>query len=75
MLHHHHYHDPWLQWEGLVVILVGVHLVAFCYWCWLLYASREKKRGGQLGGTAVPAANKFEWRTPRDVLKARLGKA
>lgn len=86
--HHTQAHkDAWHQWEGLVVILVAIHLVAFVFWCYLLYASKERRRkegkGGGNGGIARSAAlhtsrGAAEWRSPREILaqfeKARLGK-
>lgn len=38
-----HHTDALHQWEGLLVILVFVHLVAFLFWGWLLYRSRDGK--------------------------------
>lgn len=69
-----HHHDPWKMELGLVMILVGVHMVALAYWAYVLYASKEKKRrrGEKMD------AKKSTWRTPKEILssyqKARLGK-
>lgn len=63
--------------EGLVVALVLIHVLAFIYWCYLLYASKipllRKKT------ESYRDVKGAEWRTPKEVLaaykKARLGKA
>lgn len=83
---HGHRRQQWEQWEGLVLVLVLVHLVALAFWASLLYSTREQrraKRGDAAAGrdssrVAGAAAQPQRWRTPRDVLlsaqKARLGK-
>jgi hypothetical protein len=47
--------------------LLQVHLVAFGFWCYLLYASRKRKEGSSAASVARQLA---DWRSPRDVLKA-----
>ncbi|KAJ9507742.1 hypothetical protein QJQ45_019349 [Haematococcus lacustris] len=53
--HHHlpHHHTEWELEMGLVIILVAVHVGALCFWLWLLYADKERKKqlrnGGQPG--------------------------
>lgn len=78
---HGHRRQQWEQWEGLVLVLVLVHLVALAFWASLLYSTRQAKRGEAAGRDARgagAAAQPQRWRTPRDVLlaaqKARLGK-
>ncbi|KAI8475196.1 MAG: hypothetical protein J3K34DRAFT_465124 [Monoraphidium minutum] len=67
-----HPHDAWHQFEGLVFVLVGVHVAAFAFWCWLLWASRKAKDaaaaagGGGVGGAGGGAAS----RSTRDILRA-----
>jgi hypothetical protein len=35
---HHHipHHDPWHQWEGLIVILVILHIGVLLFYTWIL---------------------------------------
>ncbi|GIL92294.1 hypothetical protein Vretimale_18447 [Volvox reticuliferus] len=80
--HEHHHKDTWHQFEGLVVVLVACHALAFLFWAWLLYKTRRvsstasggSRVGGKGTGKSTPAnhARKttpaFEWRTPRDIL-------
>jgi hypothetical protein len=79
-------HDAWHQFEGLVFVLIFIHMAAFAFWCWLLYKSRASKaaaaaeNGGRgssggrqalAGGAPRPgAAAAGEGRTTRDILKA-----
>ncbi len=43
--------DQLTQWEGLVFILVGVHMVALFFWAWLLYKVSARVDGwGWVGG-------------------------
>ncbi|GLC44803.1 hypothetical protein PLESTB_001212400 [Pleodorina starrii] len=82
--HEHHHKDAWHQFEGLVVVLVACHAVAFLFWAWLLYKTRRANGaaaggGGSAGskgakGKASPARKTtpaFEWRTPREILLAQ----
>jgi hypothetical protein len=82
--HPQHHRDPFHQFEGLLGVLVVVHLAAFGFWCYLLYASRKRKqeKAAAVGGSSsVPGASSKlgDWRSPRDVLKAyqkaHLGKS
>lgn len=72
----HAHKDPWHQLEGIVFVLIAVHLSAFLYWCYLLYVSRQAKKRRM--DTNPEAAKAHDWRTPRDILgsyeKNRLGK-
>jgi hypothetical protein len=88
--HEHHHKDAWHQFEGLVVVLVACHGVAFLFWAWLLYKTRRASLaagGGGARGAGGPRGAKgqarkttpaSEWRTPREILlaqqKAKLGK-
>lgn len=77
--HHAHVHqDGWHHMEGLVVALVLIHVLAFIYWCYLLYASKKpllRKKKTE----SYRDVKSAEWRTPKEVLaaykKARLGKS
>mmetsp|Transcript_11072 Transcript_11072/g.19219 ORF Transcript_11072/g.19219 Transcript_11072/m.19219 type:complete len:173 (-) Transcript_11072:715-1233(-) len=45
--HHHLPHTHTLAWEmetGFVVVLVAIHVVALCFWMYLLYASKDQRR-------------------------------
>lgn len=81
----HTHPDPWQQWEGLVAGLVGVHIIALGFWCYLLYVSRDKNKKGskRSGGVVSSIASTFasregggqagksaEWRSPREILSA-----
>lgn len=65
---------------GLIVILVLVHVVALCFWMWLLMSpgSKGKKSGADEGGMS----REKSWRTPGELIaqytraseKKRLGK-
>jgi hypothetical protein len=67
------------QFEGLVFVLVAIHVAAFAFWCWLLWSSRRAKEaaaaaaagastaaGGGGAGTGAGAAG----RSTRDMLRA-----
>ncbi|KXZ41885.1 hypothetical protein GPECTOR_252g632 [Gonium pectorale] len=47
--HEHPPKDAWHQFEGLVVVLVAIHALAFLFWAWLLYKTRRA------GGNTVKA--------------------
>lgn len=80
----HTHPDPWHQWEGLVAGLVGIHILALGFWCYLLYVSRDKNKKGskRSGGVVSSIASTFtsreggasgksaEWRSPREILSA-----
>eukprot|EP00195_Chlamydomonas_chlamydogama_P006447 CAMPEP_0202899974 /NCGR_PEP_ID=MMETSP1392-20130828/9359_1 /ASSEMBLY_ACC=CAM_ASM_000868 /TAXON_ID=225041 /ORGANISM="Chlamydomonas chlamydogama, Strain SAG 11-48b" /LENGTH=122 /DNA_ID=CAMNT_0049586279 /DNA_START=332 /DNA_END=700 /DNA_ORIENTATION=- len=80
------HHDPWHQWEGLVVILVVVHLMALVFYVWVLYSGdAAKRRSGKEHGSRASSQHKLsgpwrstEWRSPKEILaayqKQRLGK-
>lgn len=67
--------DPWHQFEGLVFILIGIHVAAFAFWCYLLYKSKRNAKDS----SAKPADSSSDWRTPKDILrayhKAQIGKS
>lgn len=82
---HHSHHlrrDAWHQWEGLVLVLVLVHLLALAFWASLLYSTRANRQSRASGGAAAKRAaataaassaaaaaqQPQKWRTPRDVL-------
>ncbi len=72
-----HHPDAWHQFEGLVFVLIGIHLCAFAYWGWLLYVSRERKKAklqaaAKAGGAgAGPSADGGSSnRAAADVLRA-----
>lgn len=77
--------DPWHQFEGLVFVLISIHVAALGFWCWLLWKSRATKRAADGAGSgakaskAAAAAAQSDWRSPRDILRAyqktSLGKA
>lgn len=78
---HSHSKDPWHQFEGLVFVLIFVHVAAFAFWCYLLYKSRAKRNeASSSGGSSGKAAGKAvaAGRSPKDILKAyqkaQLGK-
>ena len=60
---------------GLVFVLVLGHVVALCFWMWLLTGPNKSKRGAEEGGEK-------SWRTPSELIgqytraseKKRLGK-
>lgn len=82
--HVHHHKDAWHNFEGLVVVLVACHAVAFLFWAWLLYKTRRAgvsstptgaKAAGKGKGSTPGHLHKttpaFEWRTPREILLAQ----
>lgn len=59
--------DAWHQFEGLVFILVAIHVAAFAFWCWLLWSSRKAK---EAAASAAASASAAPGRSTRDVLRA-----
>ncbi|GAX82391.1 hypothetical protein CEUSTIGMA_g9819.t1 [Chlamydomonas eustigma] len=43
---HHHipHHDPWHQWEGLIVILVILHIGVLLFYAWILMEDKKKEK-------------------------------
>lgn len=75
--------DAWHQFEGLVFVLIGIHVAALAFWGYLLYASRERKRaklaaaaksgakaGGGGGASGSAVAGGADWRTPKEIMRA-----
>jgi hypothetical protein len=73
-MHHTHPHhtDPFHQFEGLLLALVFIHVAAFAFWCYLLYASKRRKALAMesVSNSAAAAQKLTDWRSPKDVLKA-----
>jgi hypothetical protein len=58
---HHSHHlrrDAWHQWEGLVLVLVLVHLLALAFWASLLYSTRANRQGRAGSGSGAAASKR-----------------
>lgn len=74
--------DAWHQFEGLVFVLIGIHVAALAFWGYLLYASRERKRARQAASkvnsqagsasamSCTAPSSTSEWRTPKEIKRA-----
>eukprot|EP00798_Chlamydomonas_sp_ICE-L_P004392 gene4392-14518_t len=45
--------DPWHQWEGLVFVLLVIHILALVFWSYVLYKERSRKKTGKGGSGKV----------------------